>query len=321
MSLPNNVGGPNSLAMAADGTLAVGTRSGYVVQMTSALTNLTSFSVGSGPDVFVAYAADTSASGPVDLGQSTIAVTPASIVAGNSTTVVLQAKDANGNFEHSGGLNVAFTLGNGAATGSFGPVSDNNNGTYTATFTAGAVTGTNTISATIGGQPLTATPATLTMTPKLIHDILLTTPTATNSTVFEEYTPDGALTETVPVPADPYDSIYPGAATALAEDPSGNIYVLNGIFTDSLATYAAATDTWTQQTFPYWDHVAETGAVGLAVYQNYVYVNAMTIGNDPSGTDDGVVRFDLTTGTAALFQYGGGQDINTLNIGLDGATS
>jgi hypothetical protein len=41
---------------------------------------------------------------------------------------------------------------------------DNKNGTYTATFTAGTQAGSDTITATIGGKPVTSTPATVTVT-------------------------------------------------------------------------------------------------------------------------------------------------------------
>src|SRR5437868_7090603 len=159
VSLPGGVGTASSIAIAADGTIAVGTTDGFVVKMTSALTNLTSFDTNSGGTTLVAFAADAPAAGAVSLSKSTVAITPATIEAGKAATVILQARDASGNVEHSGGLPVAFTLGNGVATGVFGAVSDNGNGTYTATFTAGSAFGSNTVSATIGGLDITSTPA------------------------------------------------------------------------------------------------------------------------------------------------------------------
>src|SRR5205807_2018930 len=86
--------------------------------------------------------------GPVDLSQSTVAVAPASIQSGDTATVTLQAKDANGNNETTGGLTVAFGLGMGSGGGTFSGVTDHGDGTYTATFT-GVAAGSNTITATI----------------------------------------------------------------------------------------------------------------------------------------------------------------------------
>jgi adhesin/invasin len=100
--------------------------------------------------------------GAVDLSQSTVSVSPASIALDGTTTVTLTAKDANGNQEPTGGLTVLFSLGAGAAQGSFSAVTDNGNGTYTATFTS-TTAGTNTITATIGGQAVTSTAPTLTV--------------------------------------------------------------------------------------------------------------------------------------------------------------
>ena len=51
---------------------------------------------------------------------------------------------------------VAFALDGGSGTGTFGAVTDNGNGTYSATFTATAA-GTGVISATIGGSTVAST--------------------------------------------------------------------------------------------------------------------------------------------------------------------
>ena len=108
--------------------------------------------------------------GAVSLSQSTISVSPATVAAGSTTTVTLTARDAYGNQETGGGLTVVFSLGTGAAGGTFSAVTDNGNGTYTATFTgtkagSNTIAGTNTINATIGGQAVTSTPPTVTVTP------------------------------------------------------------------------------------------------------------------------------------------------------------
>ena len=102
--------------------------------------------------------------GAVSLSKSTITLSPSQITSGNSATVTLVARDANGNQETGGGLTVSFALGSGKAGGTFGTVTDNANGTYTATFT-GTTAGSNTITATIGGQAVTSKLPTVTVVP------------------------------------------------------------------------------------------------------------------------------------------------------------
>jgi cyclophilin family peptidyl-prolyl cis-trans isomerase len=104
--------------------------------------------------------------GPVSLSQSTVTIDPASIPSGTSATVTLTAKDANGNQLTGGGLSVAFGIGAGAGAGTFSSVTDNGNGIYTATFT-GTLIGSNTITANIGGQIVTSTPPSFTVTDQM----------------------------------------------------------------------------------------------------------------------------------------------------------
>ena len=110
--------------------------------------------------------------GPASLTQSLVTVTDDSIQAGNSTTITLQAVDAYGNNETSGGLMVAFQLGSsgssGVSSGTIDPVIDNGDGTYTATFTGIDAGTANTITATIGTQPVTSAPAPITVMPAVV---------------------------------------------------------------------------------------------------------------------------------------------------------
>jgi adhesin/invasin len=95
--------------------------------------------------------------------KSVVTLAPAGVAAGGTTTVTLQAKDATGKPETAGGLTVSFKLGTGAAAGTFGPVTDHGNGTYTATFT-GTLAGTNTVIGVIGTAALTTAAPTVTVT-------------------------------------------------------------------------------------------------------------------------------------------------------------
>ncbi len=112
----------------------------------------------------------------LSLEGSTIAVAPPSVPIASTTTVTLKAIDADGTQETTGGFTVVFELGTGTGAGTFGPVTDNGDGTYTATFSATAV-GSNAILATIDGFPI-ATAAEVTIT-----DGLTVTTNPTSQTV------------------------------------------------------------------------------------------------------------------------------------------
>ena len=101
------------------------------------------------------------------LSNSFVTVSPGSVAAGATTTITLQAVDTYGNDLTVGGLHVVFALGSGTGQGTITAATDNGNGTYTATFT-GQIAGSNTITATIGGQPVTSAAPTLTVTPGTI---------------------------------------------------------------------------------------------------------------------------------------------------------
>jgi RHS repeat-associated protein len=88
--------------------------------------------------------------------QSVVSIGSSEMTAGASTTVTLQVEYPNHQLETAGGLAVAFKLGSAiGGQGAFGPVTDEGNGTYTATFT-GTLAGVNTIRATIDGAAVTS---------------------------------------------------------------------------------------------------------------------------------------------------------------------
>jgi uncharacterized delta-60 repeat protein len=103
------------------------------------------------------------------LSRSTVSLAPTGIVAGQTTRVTLTARNASGVQQAAGGLVVNFGLAAGSSGGTFGPITDNRDGTYSATFKP-SEPGTDTFTATIGGQIVTsAAPAlTVTSTPSII---------------------------------------------------------------------------------------------------------------------------------------------------------
>ncbi len=146
-------------------------------------------------------------------------------------------------------------------------------------------------------------------------NLLITTAGPNFNSILQQYTPAGALVQTVTIPLVAGSPIDDNAAGSLAQNASGHVLVYTGVFDAALASYNPTTGVWSQQTYPDWNHAAVSGAGGLGVYQNYVYAGDMQIGNDPTQTN-GVVRFNLSNGTAARFNSYN-TDINTLTVGLD----
>jgi hypothetical protein len=130
----------------------------------------TALTEASGPyPIAIAYAGDNdfgSASGSESLSVTAAPVYPANslvmipvntIQLGGTTSITLQARDPYGNDETTGGLKVAFALANKTgARGTFSPVKDNHNGTYTTIFT-GTLDGINAVVATVDTLPVAAT--------------------------------------------------------------------------------------------------------------------------------------------------------------------
>ncbi|MGE5087297.1 MAG: invasin domain 3-containing protein, partial [Bacillota bacterium] len=61
------------------------------------------------------------------------------VPAGSSVTITIHAKNANNTPQTVGGIPIVCSIASGSSTGTFTPVVDNNDGTYTTTFTANQV--------------------------------------------------------------------------------------------------------------------------------------------------------------------------------------
>ncbi len=94
----------------------------------------------------------TAVAGPVSASHSTLSTDTTSLPAdGTSTaTLTVQLKDQHGNNRTSGGANVVLNT----TGGTLSAVTDNSNGTYTATLTAPSTIGSATVSGTVGGTAL-----------------------------------------------------------------------------------------------------------------------------------------------------------------------
>ncbi|MGA1632535.1 MAG: beta strand repeat-containing protein, partial [Phycisphaerales bacterium] len=104
---------------------------------------------------------------------STVAASVSSLTAGGGGTSVLtvQLKDANGNNLTASGGTVTFAT---PSSGTIGSVTDNNNGTYSATYTAGTTAGSVLITPSLGSTPFTNT-TSITLTPGAASALAITT--------------------------------------------------------------------------------------------------------------------------------------------------
>jgi uncharacterized repeat protein (TIGR02059 family) len=143
-------------------------------------------------------AALTVAAGSGAGGTTTLAAAQTSIVAdGSSTTSITVAlKDAYGNSLTSGGATVALSTTGGTLSG----VTDNGDGTYSATLLAPVTPGSGTVSGTVDGNPIAAT-ATVTFANSDVTAPSLFAASAAGNTITLEY--DEALdTGSTPAPGD-----------------------------------------------------------------------------------------------------------------------
>ncbi|MFC5404907.1 invasin domain 3-containing protein [Cohnella soli] len=130
-----------------------GTYSATLTSPTTAGTATVGASIGG-----VAMSATTSVQfmpGPPSAANSTIATSASSLTADGASqaTITVKLKDGNGNALTSGLSAVTIS----STAGTVGPVTDNNNGTYTAMLTSSTAVGTATVGAAVGGVPLTST--------------------------------------------------------------------------------------------------------------------------------------------------------------------
>lgn len=102
--------------------------------------------------------------GPVSLATSAVMASEDSVLVGETAELALEAKDAAGNRLAGGGLTVAFTASGGTSNGALSTVTDNGNGTYSATFTGTAAGTPTTIGATINGGAVTSAVPTIKVT-------------------------------------------------------------------------------------------------------------------------------------------------------------
>jgi adhesin/invasin len=94
--------------------------------------------------------------GAADVTQSDVAVSAATVASGDSVSLTLETRDAQGRRLTRGGLTVTFVASGGLSRGIISPAADRGDGTYRAAF-RGVIAGAATaIGATINGVPVTS---------------------------------------------------------------------------------------------------------------------------------------------------------------------
>ncbi len=94
--------------------------------------------------------------GPASPQTSLVTVSRPSVQVGETATLTLRARDAEGNAHTTGGLTVVFSASGGSSQGTIGPTRDNGDGTYEADFTGTAAGTPTTIGASISGQSVSS---------------------------------------------------------------------------------------------------------------------------------------------------------------------
>jgi hypothetical protein len=186
--------------------------------------------------------------GPASTATTTISASLSSINAGGSTsTITVQAKDAGGNNLTSSGGTVTLNTNLGA----LGSVTDNNNGTYTATLTSGQTAGTATITGTINAASITDTETVTFTTPPFGAPALFIATATSTSQVALSWTPVSGATS-YEVWRSSLNSAYSLAGTTIGTtlNDSGltasrtylyKVRAMNGVTPSSFSTPDAAT--------------------------------------------------------------------------------
>jgi PKD repeat protein len=114
---------------------------------------------------------------------------------------------------------------------------------------------------------------------------------------FREYRPDGTLVRQVNIP-----NVDGGYSRDVAVTEAGRLVVYNGTFNPSLSVYDPVAETWVHYTYPGWNTGGSTTGGGVAVRGHYAYATDSFTYN--GGEPSGLVRFDLTDGSAERFVAG-----------------
>ena len=131
--------------------------------------------------------------------------------------------------------------------------------------------------------------------------------------LLQEYTPDGTLVRSVPLPS------YSGETGNVGDvvlDRKGNVQVFNGTSDPRLTTYDPVARTLVHTPFPNWNTPEDKLGGGLAAWRDFVFAtDQVATGEDPLW-HAGIIRFNIETGAAERFA--GNVNFTDVSVGLDG---
>ncbi|MDR3606894.1 MAG: invasin domain 3-containing protein, partial [Oligoflexia bacterium] len=189
-----------------------GTTSGTTIQISSSIQSSYANGPVTGGSAFVRVMP-----GNYSLTHSYVTASSLTLASGSSLTLTLHTLDQDGNPLTSGGLSVAFFSLSGTSTGTFSAVTDNNDGTYSCTFTGILAGSPVALDATILGQEVTGNYPTITLTPGAPAQIAVVTGSSQSGIV------ESALSQALTVAVkDAHGNVIPSVTVSWSVTGSGS---------------------------------------------------------------------------------------------------
>ena len=126
-----------------------------------------------------------------------------------------------------------------------------------------------------------------------------------------EFNTGGGVVQTFNIPP------APGTGSSLRDvivSADGQAHMYNGTFTPQLTSLDPPTGAVENRTFPEWSTVNNVSYGGIGVFGGFIYATDMRTFN--GGEAQGIVRFDLTSGTA--IRFASANEYQDLTVGGDG---
>lgn len=139
----------------------------------------------------------------------------------------------------------------------------------------------------------------------------------TGDNQIHEYTTSGQLVQSIPVQS-PVASHTTRTKYLRDIAVKGNdLYIYNGTFDPYLSIYDSQSSSWNHHTYSGWSTVNNGTYGGIDTIGKYVFVTDMrTFGDDGADEASGIVRFDISSGSAERFANG--IEMIDLTVGHDG---
>jgi len=254
--------------------------------------------------------------GPASASNSAISVSLASVTTdgGATSTITIQAKDAQGNNLSSSGGTV--TLAENSATAVLSAVTNHNNGTYTATI-SNTVAESVIITGTIAGNNISSGNQTITFTPGAVS--------AANTTIsvsLASVTTDGGATSTITIQAKDAQGnnlTSSGGAVTLAENSA--TAALSTVINHNDGTYTATVSNTVAESVTISGNInitAITNTIEITFTPGLASAATTTLSASPAilranGTDTSIITIQTIDSNGNLLTSGGDTAILSIN--------